>query len=95
MFDPNDADGDRLPDLTDPDFAGVTPPPLAPQISIALEANAPRLRLTGTPGSKYVIEQKDTLTALAWTPVSTNQPAANGLADIPLSTKGSEGIRFW
>jgi len=95
IFDPNDADGDRLPDLTDPDFAVIPPSPLAPKISVTLEADAPRLRLTGTPGANYVIEQKDQLTAPAWVPSSTNQPAANGTVDVALSTKGSGGIRFW
>lgn len=95
LFDPNDADGDHIPDLTDPDFTGQVTPPSAPQISVTYEASAPRLHLTGTPGVNYVVEQKDSLAAPAWISSSTNQPAANGLVDVPLSTKGAGGARFW
>ena len=95
MFDPNDADGDRLPDLTDPDFTGITPPAVRPEISINLEAGAPRLRLTGTPGANYVVEHLDALSSTSWIPVSTNQPTLGGVVDVPLSTKNSNGVRFW
>ena len=94
LFDPNDADGDRFPDLTDIDFTGG-PVVAAPQLALVLETGAPRLHLTGTPGANYVVEQKDSLTAVAWTPASTNQPATNGVVEVPLSTKGSNGLRFW
>ncbi len=94
LFDLNDADGDRVPNLTDPDFTGV-PVVAAPQISLAWEAGAPRLHLVGTPGANYLIEQMDALAATSWVPASTNQPAANGSLDVPLSTKGAGVSRFW
>ena len=94
LFDPNDADGDQVPDLTDTDFIGL-PEVLSPQVSVAWEAGAPRMRLVGSPGVGYVVEQRESLTVGAWAAVSTNAPASNGVADVPLSLKGANGLRFW
>ncbi len=95
IFDPNDADHDRIPDLTDPDFTGGTPPLTVPKITIVLEAVAPRLHLTGGTNTDYVIEKSDSLGPVVWSPISTNRPTAIGGIDVPLPTKGANGLRFW
>ena len=95
IFDPNDADHDRLPDLSDPKFRGESLPAAVPLISIAIEADAPRLRLSGGTNTDYVIEKSDFLFPVVWTPVSTNRPATSGPVDVPLPTKGANGLRFW
>lgn len=60
--DPNDANGNGIPDLTDPP-AGGPPPSLA--ISL-LGANAISLSLTGEAGRTYGIESREALGAGSW-----------------------------
>lgn len=95
IFDPNDADHDRLPDLTDPDFKGGSTPPAVPQIAITFEADAPRLHLTGSAAVDYVVEKTDSLSPVVWSSFSTNRSSAGGTVEVPLSTKGANGLRFW
>lgn len=84
--DPNDWNGNGIPDLTDPPPAGGTPPVLA----LALAGpEAVRLTLTGEAGRTYGLEARAALGAGAWGAL-TNLTLTNATQslDLPRSPAG-------
>ncbi|MCW5557341.1 MAG: hypothetical protein KIT22_05860, partial [Verrucomicrobiae bacterium] len=68
IFDPNDADEDGVPDLTDPDIAT---PGVPPSLTVTASGATLQLSITGTPGSTATLEQKATLNSGAWSVLQT------------------------
>lgn len=67
LFDPNDADGDRIPDLTDP----PGPSSVAPVVTVRIEDSFLKLRVTAEIGQTVIIERKPTLGTAEWSEVET------------------------
>jgi hypothetical protein len=92
VFDPNDADGDRVPDLSDPP-TGVGPV-LTPVVSVVVEEQFLRLRITARKGQSVIIERKATLGAAEWSEVETVSLAEDTVTkDLPLSGDDSDFYR--
>lgn len=66
--DPNDTDGDGIPDLSD---NPVTPPPSPPHLALAVDDQELRLTLNGETGRTYTIETSPTVKPGVWTVETT------------------------
>ena len=66
--DPNDADKDGIPDLTDPATVTPTEPPV---LSLGLNGDSLQITLTGTAGTTVNLEQKDSLGGGTWSVVQS------------------------
>jgi hypothetical protein len=87
VADQNDADGDGIPDLSDP------APPRPPLLALRQDANGLWLSVSGEVGRRYGLEQAVTLTQPQWTEFTsltlTNDPQ---VVPVPLP---AEATRFW
>jgi hypothetical protein len=92
LFDGNDRNRNRIPDLTDPELSAD---PAIPKIFLTWEADAPRLHLSGSGDTDYVVEKSDLLLPGDWSPFITNHLTSTNFIEVPLSTKGGTGQRFW
>lgn len=92
VFDPNDADEDRLPDLSDPPAA--VGPAVTPVVSVVVEDQFLRLRITARKGQSVIIERKATLGAAEWSEVETVSLAEDTVTkNLPLSGDDSDFYR--
>jgi RNA polymerase sigma factor (sigma-70 family) len=60
--------------------AAATPPETVVMTSIALEASAAAIRITGRPNQAYVLQASETLSPNDWTNLSTNRTSSSGSA---------------
>ena len=79
--DPNDADKDGLPDLSDT----VSGAPSQPTLAASFTSTAIQIEVTGTPGTPFVIESSPTLPATTWTTASEVTLNASGKATISVT----------
>ena len=78
--DPNDANGNGIPDLSDVPAAG----PSRPGISLALVNGRLRATLAGPPGARCLVERSASLAPMSWTTAAdvTLGVVGNGEADL-------------
>lgn len=68
LRDPNDADGDGIPDLTDPAGAVISEPPV---LSLRTEGQNLVIQLTGKVGTTVQLEQRSGLNSGSWSSVQS------------------------
>lgn len=74
--DPNDADGDTLPDLTDPSGA---PPP---RVSFGVSGGVGVVRVSGPAGARATVESRRDLGGAGWAPVGEVVLDASGAGQV-------------
>lgn len=74
----NDADGNGLPDLTD----DLTTAPARPTLAATFAAGAVQIQVSGTAGSRYIVESSPTLPATTWTAVGEITLDASGKGSL-------------
>jgi hypothetical protein len=79
--DPNDADNDGLPDLSDT----ISAEPERPTLATSFTSNAVQIEVTGTPGAPLVIESSPTLPATTWTTAGEVTLNASGKATLSIT----------
>ncbi len=88
--DPNDADGDGTPDLTDPP---VATPPIPPSLTIARAGDILNLTLTGEAGRSYQLDTLSNLSQTNWTTITNlTLSTSNGVVSLPIPT---DTTTFW
>lgn len=87
VFDDNDADGDREPDLSDP--VATVVPPVAPALVVSLGDGFLTLTIRAKAGQSVVIERQPTLAAAGWTEVET-LTLANDTREVTLPLSGDD-----
>jgi hypothetical protein len=90
IIDPNDADGNHIPDLTDGTEYEQPAGPVAKLVAVGDQLT---LTITAKSGQQVVIEQRADLDAAAWEEVETRTLAADS-EDVSL-TAPAEGARFY
>ncbi len=91
VTDPNDADGDGIPDLTDE--PGDSPPPGRPTLSIAVRGDEVELTVEGDPGVTFILESTDRISGGEWT--SEFEIALEGPSAAVSIPRPQGGPRFW
>lgn len=89
VYDPNDSDQDRIPDLSD-DLPSINPITL---VGLALQGANLRLTLTASPGQTVVVEANESLAGSVWNAVT--QVRATGGADGVDLGPPATGARFF
>ena len=89
IYDPNDSDHNRIPDLSD-DLPSAGPISL---LGLTLRGASLHLTLTASSGQAVVVEASDTLASPTWTPV-TQTNASGGVDEVDLGPQ-SAGARFY
>lgn len=89
ITDPNDANGNGLPDLSDP----VTVAP--PKVAWAGVGGSGKIGITGEPGALVAVEGTASLVAPVWAKVgeATLDPAGAGIVDVGVPSQGSMFFR--
>lgn len=94
VFDDNDADDDRVPDLSDPPGGGGGIIPVDAVLSAQVEEGFLKLGITARKGQSVIIERKPTLRTGEWTEVETiTLTADTQVKDLPLSGDDSDFYR--
>lgn len=94
VFDDNDADDDRVPDLSDPPGGGGGIIPVDAVLSARVEEGFLKLSITARKGQSVIIERKPTLANAEWTEVETITLTADAqVKDLPLSGDDSDFYR--
>jgi hypothetical protein len=90
IADPNDADSDGVPDLSDTGGVVATPPTLA----VSLSEGSLKLTITGQAGQTVIVERKPTLDTAAWTEVEpVTLTGTTKEITLPLSGDNSDFYR--
>lgn len=84
ITDPNNTDGDELPDIFDPTpGGGGGTPPIRPTLRIALTANGVQITIEGEAGRTYILESATDPAAVTWgNPQTVPATAANTIVDL-------------
>jgi hypothetical protein len=91
IADPNDFDGNGIPDLSDPNYPVVVSPP--PVLGVSIRGGRIELSLAGQAGRTYVIEAAKDLGGNAWTTAASVTVASGGqTVEIPLPALD---LAFW
>lgn len=85
IVDPNDSDGDGLPDLSD--TPGVTPP-ARPTVAIVRDGSQLGIDITGTPSARYAVERSAQLGSNNWTAVGETTLDAAGKGRVNAGAPG-------
>jgi hypothetical protein len=93
VFDENDADDDREPDLSDPPN-GDGGPPVTPTLAVSLAEDFLTLQITARAGQVVIIERRPTLTSPNWIEVEAiTLLAVTREVTLPLSGDDSDFYR--
>lgn len=90
LWDPNDGDGDRLPDLTD---HFVIAPPAAPKLGIRAESGGLKLKVEGDTGTKVLVQQREAIDRGDWVTIRTVTIGVDPI-EVDLEVPPS-GRAFW
>lgn len=92
VFDANDADEDRIPDLTDPPAGGVNS--VAPKLAVTVDDAFLKLTISAVKGQSVIIERKPSLGTGDWSEVETVSLAEDSVTkELPLSGDDSDFYR--
>ena len=88
--DPNDADGDGIPDLSDVPGAVVA----RPGITMRVEGGRVRATVTGTAGARCWVERADAIGGNVWTKAAEVLVGAAGSVEVDLGAATGESAWF-
>jgi len=86
VIDPNDSNANGIADLSDV----PTSAPIRPSLTAQWNAGKLTIRVTGTAGSRQIVERADTLSSPSWTTAAETTLDGSGSASVDLGTPSGD-----